>query len=132
MPIPSSLRRTALFVLLAASPLAAQCVDYSNDPAGWWVTDENGGCPLNYARMISVESEMVPIMVGAFSIPDNHLDQCFDQAITEPNGDRRRQVAQQNHNPTVFKNLVFIRGTVTVCGLSTFRSRRRRAKSAAS
>ena len=78
-----------------------------NRPAYIWVTDENGGCPLNYARMISVESETTPIMVGAFSIPDNQLDDCLDQAITEPSGERRRQVAQQNHNPTVFKNLVF-------------------------
>ena len=78
-----------------------------NRPAWVWVTDENGGCPLNYARMISVESEITPIMVGAFSIPDNQLDDCLDQAITEPSGERRRQVAQQNHNPTVFKNLVF-------------------------
>src|SRR6202035_3249328 len=77
-------------------------------PAYVWVTDENGGCPLNYARMISVESEITPIMVGAFSIPDNQLDECLDQAITEPDGQQRRQqVAQQNHNPTVFKNLVF-------------------------
>jgi hypothetical protein len=78
-----------------------------NRPAYVWVTDENGGCPLNYARMLSIESEIVPIMVGAFAIPDNRLDDCLDQANTEPNGQRRRAVAQQNHNPTVFKNLVF-------------------------
>jgi hypothetical protein len=76
-------------------------------PAYVWVTDENGGCPLNYARMISVESEITPIMVGAFAIPDNQLDECLDQAVTDPNGQRRQIVAQQNHNPTVFKNLVF-------------------------
>ncbi len=76
-------------------------------PAYVWVSDENGGCPLNYARIISVESEIVPIMVGAFAIPDNQLDECLDQANTEPNGQPRKQVAQQNHNPTVFKNLVF-------------------------
>ncbi len=76
-------------------------------PAYVWLTDENGGCPLNNARMISVESEITPIMVGAFAIPDNQLDECLDQAITEPNGQPRRQVAQQNHNPTVFKNMVF-------------------------
>ncbi len=76
-------------------------------PAYVWVTDENGGCPLNYARMISVESEITPIMVGAFAIPDNQLDECLDQAVTDPNGQRRQTVAQQNHNPTVFKNLVF-------------------------
>lgn len=78
-----------------------------NRPAYVWVTDENGGCPLNYARMLSIESEIVPIMVGAFAIPDNRLDDCLDQANTEPNGQRRRAVAQQNHNPTVFRNLVF-------------------------
>jgi hypothetical protein len=76
-------------------------------PAYVWLSDENGGCPLNYARIVSVESEISPIMVGAFAVPDNQLDECLDQAITEPTGERRQQVAQQNHNPTVFKNLVF-------------------------
>jgi hypothetical protein len=78
-----------------------------NRPAYVWVTDENGGCPLNYARILSIESEIVPIMVGAFAIPDNRLEDCLDQANTEPNGQPRRAVAQQNHNPTVFRNLVF-------------------------
>src|SRR6202049_1004725 len=78
-----------------------------NRPAYVWLTDENGGCPLNYARIVSIESEITPIMVGAFAIPDNQLDECLDQAITEPNGQRRQLVAQQNQNPTVFKNLVF-------------------------
>lgn len=76
-------------------------------PAYVWLTDENGGCPLNFARMVSVESESTPIMIGAFAVPDNDIDECADQANTEPNGQVRRQVAQQNHNPTVFKNLVF-------------------------
>ena len=76
-------------------------------PAYVWLSDENGGCPLNYARIVSVESEITPIMVGAFAIPDNQLEECLDQATTEPNGQPRQQVAQQNHNPTVFKNLVF-------------------------
>jgi hypothetical protein len=76
-------------------------------PAYVWLSDENGGCPLNYARMISVEAEATPIMVGAFAIPDNQVEECLDQAITEPNGQPRRRVPQQNHNPTVFKNLVF-------------------------
>jgi hypothetical protein len=78
-----------------------------NRPAYVWITDENGGCPLNGARMLSVESEIVPIMVGAFAIPDNQIDECLTQDVTEPNGERRRRSAQQNHNPTVFKNLVF-------------------------
>ena len=78
-----------------------------NRPAYVWLTDENGGCPLNGARMMSVESEIVPVMIGAFVIPDNQLDECLNQDITEPNGEPRRRVAQQNHNPTVFKNLIF-------------------------
>src|SRR5262252_8776511 len=76
-------------------------------PAYVWLTDENGGCPLNGARMVSVESEIVPIMIGAFAIPDNQLDECLNQDIVEPNGQPRRRIAQQNHNPTVFKNIVF-------------------------
>jgi hypothetical protein len=78
-----------------------------NRPAYVWLTDENGGCPLNYARIVSVEAEATPIMVGAFAVPDNQLEECLDQANTEPSGEPRRRVAQQNHNPTVFKNLVF-------------------------
>ena len=76
-------------------------------PAYVWLSDENGGCPLNHARMMSVEAEATPIMIGAFAIPDNLVEECLDQAITEPNGAQRRRVPQQNHNPTVFKNLVF-------------------------
>jgi hypothetical protein len=76
-------------------------------PAYVWLSDENGGCPLNYARMVSIEAEATPIMIGAFAIPDNQLGECLDQAITEPSGEPRRRVPQQNHNPTVFKNLVF-------------------------
>ena len=78
-----------------------------NRPAYVWLTDENGGCPLNYARMVSIEAEATPIMIGAFAIPDNQIDECLEQANTEPSGEPRRRVAQQNHNPTAFKNLVF-------------------------
>jgi hypothetical protein len=78
-------------------------------PAYVWLSDENfGGCPLNYARVVSVEQEAFPAMIGAFAIPDNLLDNCLKQPITEPDGvTRRRPIAQQNHNPTVFKDLVF-------------------------
>ena len=76
-------------------------------PAYVWLSDENGGCPLMHARMASVESETTPVMVGAFGIPDNQMDECLTQSTTEPNGEPRRNVPQQNHNPTVFRNLVF-------------------------
>jgi hypothetical protein len=76
-------------------------------PAFVWLSDENGGCPLNYARMVSIESEITPIMIGAFAIPDNQVEECLTQATAEPNGQPRRRIPQQNHNPTIFKNLVF-------------------------
>ena len=70
-----------------------------------------------------------PIMIGAFAIPDNQIEECLDQAITEPNGEPRRRVAQQNHNPTVFKNSSSTPGTATACAPSTSPYRRRRVKS---
>ncbi len=76
-------------------------------PAYVWLSDENSGCPLMHARIVSVESETTPVMVGAFAIPDNRMEECLTQANTEPSGEPRRNVPQQNHNPTVFRNLVF-------------------------
>ena len=76
-------------------------------PAYVWLSDENSGCPLMHARIVSVESEATPVMVGAFGIPDNRIDECLAQANIEPSGAPRRRVPQQNHNPTVFENLVF-------------------------
>jgi hypothetical protein len=80
-----------------------------NRPAYVWLTDEIlSGCPLNPARILSIEVESTPAMVGAFAIPDNNLDDCLNQPTTEPDStQRRRNIGQQNHNPTVFKNLVF-------------------------
>lgn len=79
----------------------------SGRPAYVWLSDENSGCPLMHARIVSVESETTPVMIGAFAIPDNQMNECLAQANTEPNGEPRRNVPQQNHNPTVFRNLVF-------------------------
>ncbi len=77
-------------------------------PAWVWITDENfGGCPIMHARMVNVEVEATPVLTSAFAVPDNQLQECLDQSATEPNGEPRRRVAQQNHNPTVFENLVF-------------------------
>lgn len=77
-------------------------------PAWVWITDENfGGCPIMHARIVNVEVETTPVLTSAFAVPDNQLQECLDQAATEPNGEPRRRVAQQNHNPTVFENLVF-------------------------
>jgi hypothetical protein len=79
----------------------------ANRPAYVWLSDENGGCPLMGARVASVESETTPVLIGGFAIPDNQMEECVVQATTEPSGEPRRNVPQQNHNPTVFRNLVF-------------------------
>jgi hypothetical protein len=78
-------------------------------PAYVWLTDETlGGCPLQFARIVSIESEITPAMVGAFGIPDDLIDNCLNEPITEPDSTMlRRPIGQQNHNPTVFKNLAF-------------------------
>ena len=46
-------------------------------------------------------------MVGAFAIPDNQIEECLDAGDHRAERQPRRRVPQQNHNPTVFKNLVF-------------------------
>jgi len=105
-PVNASPTGTHSAVFVPARPARVRG-NMKDRPAYVWLSDENGGCPLNYARMVSVESEMVPIMVGAFAIPDNQIEECLTQATTEPNGQPRRRIPQQNHNPTIFKNLVF-------------------------
>src|SRR5207237_10844973 len=72
-----------------------------NRPAYVWLTDENGGCPLNGARMVSVESEIVPIMVGDFAIYDNQLEVSLIKDTTDQYGTIRRSYAQQKLHSTV-------------------------------
>jgi hypothetical protein len=106
-PIPASPTGTHSAVWVPDRPAQVNG-NTKNRPAYVWVTDENGGCPLNFARMVSIEVETTPVMVGAFAIPDNQLEDCLAQPTTEPNSQQpRRNIGQQNHNPTVFKNLVF-------------------------
>jgi len=83
-----------------------------NRPAYVIMTDENFGCPTSYGRVLSVEVETVPIMVGGFAIPHDVLDECLNEPVNEPNGQPRPRrfdrLEQQVHNPTVFKDLVFV------------------------
>ena len=105
-PVNASPTGTHSAVFVPGRPARVRGNDRAR-PAFVWLSDENGGCPLNYARMVSIESEITPIMVGAFAIPDNQVEECLTQATAEPNGQRRRRIPQQNHNPTIFRNLVF-------------------------
>lgn len=77
-------------------------------PAYVLLADENNSCPLQHSRIASVESEVTPMMAGAFAVPDNLLEECLTQDTTEPDGTaKQRRLTQLNHNPTVFENLVF-------------------------
>ncbi len=76
------------------------------------MTDENFGCPTTQGRVLSVEVETAPIMIGGFAVADNILDNCLRESHLEPNGQPRPKrfdrLEQQVHNPTVFKDLVFV------------------------
>jgi hypothetical protein len=77
-------------------------------PAYVFLTAETFGCPSSYSRIVSVESEAFPVMVGAFALPDSNLEECLAIPETTPDGKPRSRVNQHSHNPTVFKNLVFL------------------------
>ena len=80
-----------------------------NRPGLVFLTDENFGCPYGYSRIVSIDSEASPVMVGAFGLSSNDLDACLDFPAMEPDGRQPRpKMNFQSHNPTVFTNLVFI------------------------
>lgn len=81
-----------------------------NRPGLVVVTDEKptNECPATSMYIMNVDSEVTPMMHGAFALPIHQLENCLTQASTEPNGDPRQRRSQQAHNPTVFKNMVFL------------------------
>ena len=73
------------------------------------VSEERGGCPTSALFFVDVSVEMTPLVVGTFGVPFNDVEECVKQPTVEPDGTTpRKRVAWQAHNPTVFKNLVFI------------------------
>lgn len=74
------------------------------------VTDEKPQteCPTTWLRIMNTDSEISPTQHGSFGVPINQMVNCLEQSATEPNGDPRRRRSMQSHNPTAFKNLVFI------------------------
>ncbi len=74
------------------------------------VTDEKPQteCPTTWLRIMNADSEISPTQHGSFGVPINQLVNCLEQSAAEPNGDPRRRRSMQAHNPTAFKNLVFV------------------------
>ena len=98
-------------------------------PAYVWLTDENGGCPLNYARMVSVEAES---------------DADHDRRVRDPRQPDRgmprsgEHGAERRASAAAWPSRITIRrcsrissstrGTATVCAPSTSPGRTTRAK----
>jgi len=79
-------------------------------PALVVISDEKPSteCPNTWVRIMNVDSEISPTQEGSFGVPMSRLETCLTQPNTEPNGEPRRGRSQQAHNPTVFRNLIFI------------------------
>jgi hypothetical protein len=78
-----------------------------NRPSWVVITEEwpFGPCPERGLRIVNVESEITPMMVGALAQSDSIVQNCLAQA--RPPGARIRPMMHA-HNPTVFENLVFV------------------------
>jgi hypothetical protein len=76
-------------------------------PAYVVITEEwpFGPCPERGFRIISVESEINPMLVGAHAMSDSVIDNCLAQPV--PPGSTIRPMMHA-HNPTVLENLVFV------------------------
>lgn len=82
--------------------------DLAGKPRYVLVTSERPSCPGSWMYLMSVESEAFPSPTGTFGLAANEIDTCVAEIRTERNGEPRRNLAQMNHNPTVFSNLVFV------------------------
>jgi hypothetical protein len=76
-------------------------------PAWVVITEEwpFGPCPERSLRIINVESEITPMMIGALAQSDSMVEKCLAQP--KPPGSTIRPMMHA-HNPTVLANLVFV------------------------
>jgi hypothetical protein len=76
-------------------------------PAYVVITEEwpFGPCPERSMRVLSIESEITPIMIGAHAMSDSLIENCIAQP--KPPGAAIRPMMHA-HNPTVLPNLVFV------------------------
>jgi hypothetical protein len=76
-------------------------------PAYVVITEEwpFGPCPERGMRIINVESEITPMMIGAHAMSDSLVQNCIEQP--RPPGARIRPMMHA-HNLTVLENLVFV------------------------
>jgi hypothetical protein len=80
----------------------------ANGLPAWAVITEEwpfGPCPERGIRIINIESEISPMMVGALAMSDSVVENCLKQP--KPPGATIRPMMHA-HNPTVLANLVFV------------------------
>ncbi|HEX4996844.1 MAG TPA: hypothetical protein VFY29_01375 [Terriglobia bacterium] len=76
-------------------------------PAYVVITEEwpFGPCPERSFRVINVESEITPMVIGTHAMSDSLVENCIQQPV--PPGSTIRPMMHA-HNPTVLKDLVFV------------------------
>ncbi len=76
-------------------------------PAYVVITEEwpFGPCPERSFRILTVESEINPMMIGSHAMSDSLVENCLAQPV--PPGSTIRPMMHA-HNPTVLENLVFV------------------------
>jgi hypothetical protein len=76
-------------------------------PAYVIITEEwpFGPCPERSLRVLSVESEINPVVIGTHAMSDTMVENCIAQPV--PPGSTIRPMMHA-HNPTVLPNLVFV------------------------
>jgi hypothetical protein len=109
-PSPSEYNSTGMH---SAVPVPGRpSFDVSNTdhslPAYVIVTSERSGCPSSHMWMLDIESDAFPFVTDQFGVEANDVRNCVTSPAFEYNGQPRQGLATQNHNPTVFKDLVFV------------------------
>lgn len=76
-------------------------------PAYAVITEEwpFGPCPERSLRIVNIESEISPMVIGTHAMSDSVLQNCLDQPV--PPGSTTKPMMHA-HNPTVLENLVFV------------------------
>lgn len=111
-PFPPILASTGMHSAIAVPNRPS--LDQRNDaerPAYIVLTTERPGaaCPTSWMYILSIEMETFPTVLSTFGVPQNEVATCLETPMLEPDGvTTRRNLAWQNHNPTVFENLIFV------------------------
>lgn len=72
------------------------------------LTSERFGCPVSHMWMVNIEVDAFPFVTDSFGVKHSDLRDCAYTPQVDYNGQPRPRLAWQNHNPTVFKDVMFV------------------------